>query len=94
VKGFRSLANAWENFAVAAEEYHELEDERVLVLSHFSGHGKTSGLELERITARAAGLYHFRDGKVTRAVHYWDRERALADVGLPEQDAHWKSSPS
>jgi hypothetical protein len=32
--------------------------------------------------AKGATLYHFRGGKVTRTVNYFDRERAFADLGL------------
>ena len=48
-----------------------------------AGRGKTSGLELSQIRTQGAHLFHIRDGKVIKLVNYlWDRERALADLGL------------
>jgi hypothetical protein len=72
-----------------ADAYYELDEERVLVLVHGSGHGKTSGLEFEQIqTKGGANLFHVRTGRVTRLVLYYDGERALAESGLvPEADA-------
>jgi ketosteroid isomerase-like protein len=76
IEGFLSL---WDDFRVEADEYRELDDERVLVLGRVIGRGARSGVE---IVQRRAGLFHVRDGKLTRLVLYWDRERALAELGL------------
>ena len=46
------------------------------------GRGKASGLEVDQISAKGANLFHIRDGRVTRLALYWNREHALADVGL------------
>jgi ketosteroid isomerase-like protein len=81
-EGLRANLNAWEEFRVEADEYRELDDERVLVLAHYSGRGKTSGLELGQMRAQSANLFHVRGGKVTRFVTYFDHERALAALGL------------
>jgi len=37
---------------------------------------------MEQMRAKGALLFHVRDGKVTRLVLYFDRERTLADLGL------------
>ncbi len=74
--------SAWEDFRIDAEDYREIDDERVLVLTYYSGRAKTSQGELGPMRAKAATLFHVRDGKVTRLVGYWDREHAFADLGL------------
>jgi ketosteroid isomerase-like protein len=76
VEGFLSF---WDNYRVEAEEYRELDDERVLVLGRVSGRGKSSGVE---VAQRRASLFHVRDGKVTKLVTYWDPSVALAELGL------------
>jgi ketosteroid isomerase-like protein len=76
--------SAWEDYRAQADDYREIDDERVLVLVRQSGRGKTSGLEVGQLRVRGATLFHIRGGKVTRLVLYWDRERALADLGLKE----------
>jgi ketosteroid isomerase-like protein len=81
-KAVRGELYAWEDFRMEADEYRELDHERVLVLYHRSGRGKASGLELEQMRSQGAHLFHVRDGKVTRLVVYRDRERGLADLGL------------
>jgi ketosteroid isomerase-like protein len=81
---WREALSAFELLRGAAEEYRGLDDERVLVLMHFTGRGKTSGLDVGEIAIRGLNLFHVRGGRVTRLVPYWDRERALEAVGLRE----------
>jgi ketosteroid isomerase-like protein len=81
-EGFRSLVSVWKSFRVEAEEFRELDDERILVLTRRSGRGTTSGLEFGELGAEGANLFHVREGKVTRLVIYPHRADALADLGL------------
>jgi ketosteroid isomerase-like protein len=81
-ESFGGMLGAWEDFRAEAEEYRELDGERVLVLMRRLGRGKASGLELGQFQTRGATLIHVSDGKVTRLVAYYDRDRALADLGL------------
>jgi uncharacterized protein len=84
-EGWRRFVGEWAEFHATVEHYRQLDDERVLVLVHRSGRAKSSGAEVQ---ANAADVWHVREGKVTRFIAYWDRERALADLGLaPEGDA-------
>jgi ketosteroid isomerase-like protein len=76
---WRKALSAWDDLRVEAEEYRQLDDERVLVPTRMRGRGKSSGVE---IAESRASLFHVHDGKVTRLVLYWDRDRALADLGL------------
>jgi hypothetical protein len=82
VEGWRDFLGAWEEYGTEVEEYRELDHERVLVLTHRRGRGKTSGLDLEQVGAKGANLFHVRGSKVTRLVHYFERERAFVDLGL------------
>jgi ketosteroid isomerase-like protein len=83
-EGARANVETWETLSFEVDEYRELDRERVLVLHNYRGLGKTSGVDLGRVRARGAQLFNVRHGRVTRLVHYWDRDRALADLGLAE----------
>ena len=78
----REVLSVWEDVRVEGDEYRRLDDERVLVLAHRSARGKGSGVQLGEVLTKGAYLFHIRDGKVTRLVFYWDRERGLADLGV------------
>jgi ketosteroid isomerase-like protein len=87
IEGYRELMNAWEEYRAEPREYRELDGGRVLVLFQLGGRGRTSGLDLGQVRPHAAGVFEVRDGKIGRVALYWDRRRALADLGLgPERD--------
>jgi hypothetical protein len=77
----RGALSPWQGLCVEAEEYREVDDERILVLIRYGGRGKTSGLSLADMQEPGSLVFHVRSGKVSRLVYYWDRERALADLG-------------
>src|SRR5262245_48166672 len=81
---WRDFLRAWEGYHPHVEEYRQLDGERVLVLTQRVGRGKTSGMDIEEMGAKGANLFHLRDGKVIRAVFYWDRQQALEAAGLRE----------
>ena len=83
-EAWRDALSAWEDWRIEADEYRDLDDERVLVLIHRAGRGKSSGLAMEPSLTKGANLFHIGDGKVTRIVNYYTRDRALADLGLEE----------
>ena len=81
VAAMRSLFGALEDFRNEAEDYRELDAERVLVLTHASARGRASGLA---VAQKGAEVFEIQAGKVTRIVTYFDRANALADLGLKE----------
>jgi ketosteroid isomerase-like protein len=87
VRWREDVLSAWEGYRLTAEEYRELDDERVLVVYRRSGRGKTSGIDVAEIAEKGAAVFHVRDAKVARVVSYWYLDRALADLGLAPRSA-------
>jgi ketosteroid isomerase-like protein len=83
-EGWREILSAWDDWRVREISYRELDGERILALVDFAGRGRASGMDAATLHGRGANLLYLRDGVVTRFVAYWDRERALADVGLAQ----------
>jgi ketosteroid isomerase-like protein len=79
-EGWSTFLGTWVEYHAEADEYRELDDERVLVLMRGHGLGKTSGL---KVAHTGANVFSIREGKVTSLVIYWDRRRALVDLDLP-----------
>jgi ketosteroid isomerase-like protein len=83
-KRWRDWMSAWGDYRSEPDEFRELDGERVLVLMQHSGRGKASGVGIENMTRPGANVFEIRDGKVVRLALYWDRQHALADLGLKE----------
>jgi ketosteroid isomerase-like protein len=81
---FREWGDAWEDFRIKADKFIEVDADSVLVLRHYIGRAKRSGIELRQMRTKQAAVFYLRGGKVTRYVSYWDRDRALADLGVEE----------
>jgi ketosteroid isomerase-like protein len=91
-KGVAEMASAWRtrighvaDVGVEVEEYRELDATRVLVLVRNKGVFEASGVDVEKLGgASIAAVFAVTDGKVTCLSLYWDRDRAVADLGLKE----------
>jgi len=73
----------WESARVEPHEFIEAGDLVVVPLTqHLKGRG---GIE---VVARGAFVWTIRNGAIERVSMYQDKEEALEDLGLSEQDAH------
>jgi ketosteroid isomerase-like protein len=76
------MVNAWKGLTANPAEFRELDDGRVVVFLTNRGRGRTSGIDISEIATKSANVFEIRGGKVTNLTLYWDRDRAIADVGL------------
>ena len=70
----------WRDFRGEPEQFIVVDETLILVLVHNTGRGRTSGLQMDQRSV--ANLFEIHHGRVTRLVLYWDRDRALGDLGL------------
>lgn len=84
-EAWAAMLRAWEHLRAVPEEFRELDRDRVLVFLKNEGRGKGSGIEVGEISTKGANLFRIRDGKVMGLTLYWDRDRALADLGLSRE---------
>jgi ketosteroid isomerase-like protein len=80
---YTDWSRGFTDFRAEPERYMIVDDERILVFVRNTGRGRTSGLEFEQRSV--ANLFEVRNAKVVRLVLYWDRNRALADLGLTDE---------
>jgi ketosteroid isomerase-like protein len=68
------LADAFSDFAMEVEEITPVDDQRFLTVQRFVGHFRTTGI---RFDAPWASVVTLRDGRISRAVGYRSKGRAL-----------------
>jgi ketosteroid isomerase-like protein len=83
-EAWRAWLTAWGDFRAKADDYRVVASDQVLVLNSFEGSGKTSGVGVANLMTKGASHWTLSGGKVTRLVLYWDRDRALVDLGLTD----------
>jgi len=76
--------SAWDDGRLKAVQYREIDDQRVFVEFVQHGRGKASGLDVTPIHLQSAHLFEVRKGTVCKLLVYFDRDRALTDLGLSE----------
>jgi ketosteroid isomerase-like protein len=81
---FRGWLSLWQDYRIRAEDYRDIDDERVLVVFRFVGTGRGSGIDIAQVRANGAHLFHLHGGRVTKLVNYADATLAFADLGLEE----------
>ena len=85
-EAWAAMLMAWEDLRAVPDEFRELDGDRVLVFLRNEGLGKGSGIDVGEISVKAANVFTVGDGKVTSLILYWDRERAIADLGLGDRE--------
>jgi ketosteroid isomerase-like protein len=80
------FSETWESVRLEPHEFIEAGDLVVVpATQHLKGRG---GIE---VVARAALVWTIRNGAIERVSMYQEKEDALEDLGLSEQDAHAES---
>jgi ketosteroid isomerase-like protein len=77
--GWRAMLAILDEPQPEAQEYRDVDEERVLVLGRLRGREKDTGADVEQLRAN---LFRIREGKVVRLIFYWDRGRAFSDLGI------------
>ena len=70
----------WDSYRVEVEEFVDAGDDVVMVVRD---HARRADMETE-VVQRGASIWTVRDGKITRAAFYPNREEALEAAELPE----------
>lgn len=78
----RNWLSQWTRWRCEAERYLPAGD-RVLVLAKYTGSGRQSEVEVEHLGAH---IWTFRGDEATKLVVYADRQQALRDAALTQEE--------
>ena len=81
---WNDLEEAFSDFAMRVEKITPVDGERFLTEQRFIGHFRQTGIPFD---APWASVVTVKEGRITRAVGYVSKRRALKAVGLSEQNA-------
>ena len=82
-RNWEEFAASWESFRVEPHEFIEVGDHVVV-----PGTGHLVGRDGIEVETRVTNVFTIRDGAIERITMYQERQDALEDLGLSEQDAH------
>jgi ketosteroid isomerase-like protein len=80
-ESLKAFLEPWESLRWEPEELIELEDDRVLTVSHIRMRGRGSGVE---VSASGASIWTIRHGKAAAMKLYQSKAEALEAAGLRE----------
>ena len=80
---WEEFAASWESFRVEPHEFIEVGDHVVV-----PGTGHMVGRDGIEVVVRVTLVWTIRNGAIERVTMYQERQDALEDLGLSEQDAH------
>ena len=75
----REVSDTWEEYRVQGQDFRDIGEDRVLVLSRVEGRGAGSGGLVDTAMGQ---IFDFRDRKISRVSTYLDHGQALEAVGL------------
>ena len=82
-RNWEEFAASWESFWVEPHEFIEVGDHVVV-----PGTGHMVGRDGIEVESRVTLVWTIRNGAIERSTMYQERQDALEDLGLSEQDAH------
>jgi ketosteroid isomerase-like protein len=76
-----TFVEAFSEIAWRPEEVVEIDESTLVIVSHFSGRGRGSGVEIDAVGAQ---LWRIRDGKMRSVTMFQSKAEALEASGLQE----------